>query len=85
MTTVLSSLEYYDQLVASYSSSDGGDSNINITRRGNLQIIPFQEGSHDEIAICNLAVVLPFREGVDESSLLVILNTQPPSPLPSII
>ena len=65
MTTVLSSLEYYDQLVASYSSSDGGDSNNNITRRGNLQVIPFQEGSHDEIAICNLAVVLPFREGVD--------------------
>jgi len=56
-TEVLSSLEYYDEVLAGAQ---------NITRKGNLLVLPGEtEGEFDEIAICNLGGLLPFREGID--------------------
>ena len=57
MTVMLSSLAYYDQVL---SEAPG-----NITRKRNLQIVPQRERSHNEIAICNLAALLPFRDGTE--------------------
>ena len=31
--------------------------------------MPIQEGYHDEIAVCNLAALLPFRDGIDGEHL----------------
>ena len=60
--SLLSSLEYYDTILRGleHNNSEASASSwVNRTRKGNLAVIPMEEGLHKEIAICNLAALIP--------------------------